>query len=622
MAERIEEPEIEAEEALEQGSPAAAAVALAFMRKLRGGKGDPKLDDFLDKQTRLIDLQTEHLHEQRELQLAHLKVRRWKDRLSLALQVLGVAIGAAVVITLGVMAWQAHEDHGLVIEAFSVPPDLAQRGLTGQVIASQLLDKLSAMQARTDSARPARSYQNNWGDDLKVEIPETGVSLGELNRWMRQWLGSQTRISGEVFRTASGLTLSVRTGEDGGASVSGPEGDVDKLLQQAAETIYQRSQPYRYALWIIEQGRSDEGYKAMTALADGPAGEDRSWADGIASVMIDRGDIQGGVARIDDARRLFADKPHDWMMIASAYYALDREEAMLEASRRGDGLLRRNPGDVTPIARTAESLTLEVFSTEALGDFQTASALNARVATLPDYQGSVLNALEDEIFDDGAVHDPAAADAVFVQARSANALKSDLALNALEADVALERWPQALQDSLALQAPQGPASQIGPTLGLSTQTRRLGAAWTAYAKVMSGDVAGAKALIATTPLDCDTCVRMRGRIAAIEHDWPTAERWFAMATRQAPSVPFAYADWGRMLLAKGDVDGAIAKLALAHQKGPHYADALELWGEALMKKGDYAGAVAKFAEAAKDAPRWALNQQLWRQAQAKAHDHG
>src|SRR5581483_4832414 len=101
-------------------------------------------------------------------------------------------VGAAVVIGLGVMVWQAHQDHGLVVEAFSVPPDLAARGLTGEVVATQLLDQLSDMQGKTGSPRPARSYQNNWGDDLKVEIPDTGVSLGELNRWLRQWLGSQT----------------------------------------------------------------------------------------------------------------------------------------------------------------------------------------------------------------------------------------------------------------------------------------------------------------------------------------------------------------------------------------------------------------------------------------------
>ena len=83
MAERREELEIEAEEALGQANPAAVAIALG--RTSRGGKEvDAEATSFLRKQSRLTDLQMENLHEQRDLQLAHLKVRRWKDRLSIA----------------------------------------------------------------------------------------------------------------------------------------------------------------------------------------------------------------------------------------------------------------------------------------------------------------------------------------------------------------------------------------------------------------------------------------------------------------------------------------------------------------------------------------------------------
>jgi tetratricopeptide (TPR) repeat protein len=69
-----------------------------------------------------------------------------------------------------------------------------------------------------------------------------------------------------------------------------------------------------------------------------------------------------------------------------------------------------------------------------------------------------------------------------------------------------------------------------------------------------------------------------------------------------------------MLLAKGDLDGAIAKFASAHEKGPHFADPLEMWGEALVAKNRSHLALAKFEEAAKYAPNWGRLHLKWGEA--------
>ncbi|HEX4533240.1 MAG TPA: hypothetical protein VH000_03335, partial [Rhizomicrobium sp.] len=89
-----------------------------------------------------------------------------------------------------------------------------------------------------------------------------------------------------------------------------------------------------------------------------------------------------------------------------------------------------------------------------------------------------------------------------------------------------------------------------------------------------------------------------------------------------PSIPFAYADWGQMLLAKGDLDGAIVKLTIANQKGPHFADPLEMWGEALMAKNRSDLALAKFEEANKYAPNWGRLHLKWGEALAYAGKKG
>ncbi|HWA91853.1 MAG TPA: hypothetical protein VG889_17575 [Rhizomicrobium sp.] len=114
-----------------------------------------------------------------------------------------------------------------------------------------------------------------------------------------------------------------------------------------------------------------------------------------------------------------------------------------------------------------------------------------------------------------------------------------------------------------------------------------------------------------TPMDCDTCMIARGEVAAMARQWDRAAFWFAPAEKHAPSLPFADTRWGAMLLAKGDADGAIAKLAAAHRKGPHFADPLELWGEALIARNRSDLALAKFAQAARFAPDWSRLHRQW-----------
>ena len=67
-------------------------------------------------------------------------------------------------------------------------------------------------------------------------------------------------------------------------------------------------------------------------------------------------------------------------------------------------------------------------------------------------------------------------------------------------------------------------------------------------------------------------------------------------------------------MAKGDLDGAIAKFESAHRKGPHFADPLEMWGEALIAKNRSDLALAKFEEANKYAPNWGRLHLKWGEA--------
>src|ERR1700678_954073 len=186
--------------------PAAWAALSAASRE--------KADAFLDEQKaltleqkHLVSLQAKEL--EHELQLRHwsLRVRHLSDVLKLIFEVSLALVVVAVLGLIGSALWYAHEDDGVVIEAFSVPPDMTEKGLTGQVVAGKLQGRLIALQNAPYSFRRPSSYANNWGNDIKVEIPDTGVSIGEIYRTLAAWLGHETHITGEVYRTVNGIAV-------------------------------------------------------------------------------------------------------------------------------------------------------------------------------------------------------------------------------------------------------------------------------------------------------------------------------------------------------------------------------------------------------------------------------
>src|SRR5204863_5104560 len=102
----------------------------------------------------------------------------------------------------------------LVVEPFSVSPALAERGLTGAVVAGEVLDQLTRLNAESVAIETVR-LSDSWSADSHVEIPQTGVSIDEVNRLLRRWLGHQTFVSGTVVQTDAGVRLSARTRDSG-----------------------------------------------------------------------------------------------------------------------------------------------------------------------------------------------------------------------------------------------------------------------------------------------------------------------------------------------------------------------------------------------------------------------
>jgi len=596
--------EMSAESApLTDGAIAATSLALS-------GASRAEADAFLRDQRH-------HLHEQ--LKQIHLDI--WEKWLGVFLRAATAVVGVAAAGAVGFLVWGAANSNGLRVEPFSVPPDLAQRGLTGQVVAARVIDRLNQLQSQTNTARPARSYTNSWGGQgIKLEIPETGISLDELDNWLREKLGHETHVSGEIVRSPAGLSVTARAGNEGVETVSGPDADIDTLVGRAAESIYRMTQPYRYAIYLMRhEGRYADALPIFRNLALNGSSDDRLWSYNMwaLAAQVQAGDTELGLRMYRQALDADPEAIGVYSNLASVLFNLglweDAVQSLKEShARLIDGKQRYTPADRIAVSeKQIESRANQL--TGAYHDTLAVEAQNARTGLPGVPRKNLLTVL---IQHQIGAHDLGAARATLADfpanLRDAGnnpvgAFRIDLMLAA-----AAEDWTRAL----------GLGDAMAAYLGAYPHDRRAAlvhfAPPLAIAQAHLGRFADAERTIAPTPADCYPCMIMRGQIAALEGQQARADWWFGRAVKAGPSLPFAFHQWGNALLARGQTDAAIEKFAIANQKQPHFADPLEGWGEALMAQKHPDAALEKFAEADKYAPNWGRLHLKWGEALAGA----
>ncbi len=630
MADERETPDGAASGSSASTDPATIAVALGH-----SGTLDPRAAAFLEKQGALSDEQAKvAIAQERVLRLQandllrEDRLRHWSfivhhisDVMKLSFELAGAFILIAIATFIGAAVWEAAHDNGLVIDAFNMPADLAAKGLTGEVIATQVQDHISWMQSHVQSIRAPGTFRNNWGDDIKVRIPEAGVTIGELYRYLAAWLGHETHITGEVWRVPDGISLSARAGSEPARVFRGSEANLDKLVAKAAEYVYGRTQPYRYVVFLELQDRAAEALDAARSLALNGPNEEKPWGYTRWGVMLrDAGDFKGGLEKQRIAAQLGPDVQLVFVSLAGAEAHFGHEEAVLRADRRALALLERpNSKQLAASVVAAEIPVQSMMVAEEEGDFANAISQAPRVADAP-VNGNTHRALPLTLSADLA-RDHNVSGSLRVDSDLPNDEFEAMSMKGfgftwniaplpkLMRALALDDWKAAHDDIVATNnIPAARNADKKPLLPVLTWP------WLAYVDVRLGDIRTAHALIDKTPGDCYLCVRMRGNIDAAQRNWAGAAYWYSNAVMQAPSIPFAYTDWGAMLAAKGDYGDAIEKFKIANQKGPHFADPLEMWGEALMAKNRSDLALAKFKEANKFAPNWGRLHLKWGEA--------
>jgi len=605
-----------AEESKDEDRSARATADQSAAWAALGSASREKADAYLAEQTELARLQKERLlredatlEEEQRLNLSHLRLRRFGDYMRTALE---IAVGLVILLAvagIGAMVWYATQDNDLVVEAFSVPPDMAATGMTGSALANRVLDRFGVMDRDVHSFTADFSAYHGVTEDVRVEIPDTGISIGELNRYLRGWLGHETHVTGELVHTPKGLALTVRYGDTPGDTAQGTADDLDTLIQKSAENMFHAALPLRFADYLSWHGRLAEGMAIADHEAHTGSDAHRSYAYvSLAENDFWRGDSRALIRHGEMAVRLNPKNDVAWFVLQAGANNLSHEEDIWKANTASVPFLKAgaSAGEDGEWSRAAAA-NLNASIAAEVGDSK--GAVDACKTSGGKSIGSCTPGSLVETY--AAYYETAAARALAdEQPETRPNGKPDMDLMFARVNIALAAgdWAGAVAWSKKGEAACAKDASTAADCDVFLRPYEI------EALARNGDIAGAEEMGATMAMDCDVCLRGRGRVAMLAHDWAGAAHWFAIVSARSPHIPFADSDWGMMLLAKGDLDAAIAKFQSAHAKGPRFADPLEMWGEALIRDNRSDLALAKFAEANNYAPNWGRLHLKWGEA--------
>jgi tetratricopeptide (TPR) repeat protein len=597
----------EGEEHKSDGAAEAAVAAAAFAAAVAAiaSRQDPevarKTGIFLDHQSRLLEIQAKHLVDEHELRLAELRaqkregrIRRFGMRIRVAFQIFAAVVAALIGVGILVLVHDAFTTQSVVVEPFQAPPGLAAQGVTGTVAASGLLDELNRLRLATRTSAVKREFSTAWASEVKLAVPETGISIGEISRVLKARFGHDVHIDGDLIGTAPGaLALTIRGDGVAPRTFTAASGELSKLTIAAAEYVYSQAEPVPWAYYLQNNQRNGEAIEFCRTTF---ASADKAyrpfllnvWANALQAIG---GSVPESLALYRAALKL---KPDYWAAhtnVVNSLWAMGDEEGAWRAGEDLRTAAGGRPGRAPELMyANLDSLTWNLLP-----------ILNANTADVDATAGV------------GSTSSSTTISIADVQARLHNPQAAELALRTTRPDASdptIEAMTHFVRGELALEAGSSERAvtemeafgQAYRDPGVSTNYPGVNC-WIAPAEEAAGhsDRADAALKAAGTYVDC---YRFRGDILDHRGDWPGAQKAYDAAVDLAPDLPAAYYSWGVALGRHGDLAGAEAKLKAANQRGPHWADPLKAWGDMLAKQARWKEALVKYDQALKYAPDW------------------
>jgi tetratricopeptide (TPR) repeat protein len=552
------------------------------------------------KQTEVLEIQKKNLEAEYEFFETEWGPRLLALRLRTGFQVFFALFASVIGVGVAIVIYEAVQSRSVVIESFSAPPSLAADGLSGQVLASGLLDVLTRIQAASRANIEHRNLSNAWTNEIAIDVPETGISIGQLERMIKTRFGHDQHIQGDLVKTPMGLALTVRGTGILPKTFTGEAGALDKLLTQAGEYVFSQSQPGLWAAYLSNNDRNDEAIRFAQGAYTAVDPSERPyvlnyWANAISGKGADGANAEA-LPLYRETVRL---KPDFWIGYSNIMYALAAlgdEEGVVRVGRQMMKAAGGRPGRALeeqyqnydamvwdlPAIR-AETIA-DIESNSGIGSAAGGASAEILIVAQVEVQMHEVEAaalrLKTTPVDEKNL--PDVAYAVFDRAL--------LAEETEDLKAAAKQW-----DTFAVAYANPIVSTINPP-------------YICYAAVTyekTGQPASADAALnAVGKLTFVDCYRFKGDVLDLRGDWLGAQAWYANAVKLGPSIPSGYYSWGVALAKHGDLEGAAAKFKDANVKGPHWADPLKTWGDVLAKRGKTKEALAKYDAALKYAPNW------------------
>ena len=240
-----------------------------------------------------------------------------------------------------VFFFRLFEDHGYVLDQFSVPKALNESGYSGQVVALRIHDEVVLLKELAGSIKDDSLELQGIQEDLNLDVLGVGLSLRSLSYQVRAIMGRENKtIRGDVTRVGDRYEMKLRMSgyEPATLQVFVENEDeaeaLDRLFRRAGEQVIRNTDPYRLALICNNEERYEEGIDIVREMIrERP--EEAHWAYlAWGSIMENLGDNARAVEHFRKATELRPEFSLGWLRLSYALDELEQDEDAISAMRR------------------------------------------------------------------------------------------------------------------------------------------------------------------------------------------------------------------------------------------------------------------------------------------------